>query len=187
MRLYTIIYNYFFIYADVIILLEVGRGKFYYIYFKNIVNGGNNMANANDIIVNEEGFWSREIRCPKCGSSNLNSLVSKSKSLYQYCEECNYEKDNSLKHVSIDSILMTIKNNFKKLEKNNTNLLSIDLVQEKSKLSLSVNRENLISENIPNELSNNDIFFIKNSIYYLIEDFYSYDNKVHNNISINII
>lgn len=145
------------------------------------------MNNANANIANEGVFLTGELICPKCGSSNLEELISKSNSIYTYCRQCNYEKNNALKHISIDEILITIKNNLDISIKNSVKSLKIEILQKEKTLSLFVNNIGLLNVEMPEKLTKQDVFFIENTISDMIEDFYDSSEKIDSNVSIRMV
>ena len=108
--------------------------------------------------------------CPKCQSINYKTLKSVTNSIYECCNDCNYNFDKALKQMDFDSILKEIK---EYISDNKTEKLKTEIKKDDKKLSLIINDTNLTSIDFLHNILNEDIYFLENTIHELVEDFYS--------------
>lgn len=106
------------------------------------------------------------MRCSKC-NNNLDSILSTTNSTYYYCNNCKNEKEKALKNIAFDSLLKNLRDS---LKFSNNNYYKVELSKQESTFNLLINSIFIKSIPFNYTLNKTDIYFLENTVSYLIED-----------------
>ncbi len=107
--------------------------------------------------------------CSICGEKNI-SIISETSSSYTYCQNCGNGKEIALKQCLFDSILKSIDVYLKNLQIKLIDVLDINIICKNNTITVNVNDIILVNKKYSFEISNKDAFFLRNNIFYLVED-----------------
>lgn len=107
--------------------------------------------------------------CSICGEKNI-SIISETSSNYTYCQNCGNGKEIALKQCLFDSILKSIDVYLKNLQIKLIDILDINIICKNNTITVNVNDIILVNKKYSFEISNKDAFFLRNNIFYLVED-----------------
>ena len=112
--------------------------------------------------------------CNYCESTTIKEIVSDTNSIYTYCTKCSESYDIAYKHITIDSILKRLLNILETLNDKN---LKIEVKQECNLISLIINDKKVFETDFKYNFAKNDIYYLENIIYELVDDYYKFDTS----------
>lgn len=115
------------------------------------------------------------MKCIKCNAS-LMEVVSVTNTPYYYCNVCKHTEEKALKHLVFDSLLKELHVNLKTFSTNSIN--KIEILNSNNSLNLLINNKDIYNVNFPYKFSTMDIYFIENTVNYLVEDCLSIDSTL---------
>lgn len=118
--------------------------------------------------------------CNNCKTENLINIISKTNSNYLYCNFCELNKESSLNQYNLDMILLEIKNHLNTLSNNILLELKIDVHIGINCIDLFINDLKISHFNFSYKLSNKELYYFKNTILYLVNDYLDASNVIIN-------
>lgn len=121
--------------------------------------------------------------CNICGEQ-LEILVSDTSSCYFFCKKCGYNKEFSLKHSLLDSILKNLNNYLKTVDVHLIHNLNIEIALDNGLITVKINDIIIDKVNCNYSFTTKEIKHFRNSIIYIVEDSLSIDvDRINLNIN----
>ena len=111
------------------------------------------------------------MNCNYCKSTTIKNLLSDTNSTYTYCSNSN-NIDKAYKKIDIESILKRL---LKYLDTSNKINLKIEVKQENNLILLIINNIRVFETDFKYEFTTKDIYYLENTIYELVQDYYKFD------------
>ncbi len=105
--------------------------------------------------------------CLNCGNKTLESLISSTNYVYEFCSSYNVELDKINKSILIDEIL---KNIIKEANIIKNTLNTINVKKENNLLKLYINNKSIHEIEFSYYLSEKDKYFLNNTISDILQD-----------------
>ena len=110
--------------------------------------------------------------CNYCQESTIKHLISETNYTYTYCSNCEDNYDIAYKYTAIDAVLKKL---VWILETTNIKKLKIEVRKENDLILLIINNIRIFETSFKNDFIKEDIYYLENVIYELIEDYYKFD------------